>query len=299
MFFEKEYAAGRVRAMRSKLLGKETLQETEDAKSVSDMLLTIAGTHYEHAFAKRNLEKSERELFAHKAKSIEKVLSFMPQAYYDAFLVFSFEIDAKNLKRCAHGFSGGMCWDIIKQDLEQTGLVFKKTNNIHINDFDMLCSVLRETVWNAPLKKCREYQTSEHNMSLIAREIDLFVFSRALESENYSIKRFFIEKRDLLDFRLIMLSKNAGLPVPENLLFSPENKESIIQKYHHFEENRIEKDIENHLLSLSRGLLEKEPFSSGLFIDFLCRKEFEAHHLSRSARNACAKTSSAALEAII
>ncbi len=299
MFFEKEYAAGRVRAMRSTLLGKEMLQEIENAKTVSDMLLTIAGTHYEHAFAKRSLEKSERELFAHKAKSIKKVLSFMPQAYYNAFLVFSLEIDAKNLKRCAQGFSGGMSWNQIKQDLEQTGLVFKKTNETHISDFEMLCSVLRETVWNTALRKCLEHQTSEQSLALITHEIDAFVFSRALESENYSIKRFFIEKRDLLDFRLIMLSKNAGMPVPENLLFSPENKESILQKYHHFDESTIEKDIENHLLSISRGLLEKEPFASGLFIDFFCRKEFEAHHISRSARNACAKTSPAVLEATI
>ncbi len=299
MFFEKEYAAGRVRAMRSKLLGKETLKKTEDAKSVSDMILSIAGTHYEHAFAKRNLEKSERELFAHNAKSIEKVISFMPQEYYDAFLVFSLEIDAKNLKRCAHGFSGGMSWDIIKQDLEQTGLVFEKTNNMHISSFEMLCSALRESVWNAPLKKCLEHMARENSMALAAREIDLFVFSRALESENYSIKRFFIEKRDLLDFRLIILSKNAGLPVPENLLFSPENKEKILQKYQHFEEGQIEKDIDMHLLSISKGLLEKEPFSSGLFIDFFCRKEFEAHHLSRSARNASAKTMPDVLEAIV
>lgn len=299
MFFEKEYAAGRVRAMRSTLLGKEMLQEIEDAKTVSDMLLSIAGTHYEHAFAKRNLEKSERELFAHKSKSIEKVLSFMPQAYYNAFLVFSLEIDAKNLKRCAQGFSGGMSWSHIKQDLEQTGLVFKKTNEIHINGFEMLCSVLKETHWNATLRKCLEHQSAEQSMARVTHEIDSFVFSRALESENYSIKRFFIEKRDLLDFRLIMLSKNACMPVPENLLFSPENKESILQKYHHFEEGQIEKDIENHLLSISKGLLEREPFASGLFIDFFCRKEFEAHHISRSARNACAKTTHDILEATI
>lgn len=288
MFFEKEYAVGRVRAMRAKLLRENTMAEIRSAKSVSDIMLLLGGTHYEHAFSKRNLEYNERALSGRFAITMRRVFEFIPKEYYDCLLPFYLEADAKNIKTCMEGFFGGMHWDMIRQDMLECGIVFEKIKNQEIPDFGALCSSMDGCLWHEPMKKCMAY-FEEKNIPLAEHEIDKTVFIHAEESKSGSVRSFFLEKKELCDFRIMLLSEDLGMPAPAELLFMPWMQEHITKKYAHLRGGSLEKNIRNHLLSLSRRLMLLEPFSFGLFIDFFCRTENEPHAIAGSARHISSK----------
>lgn len=280
MFFEKEYAAGRVRAMRAKLL-KSDLSEIAGAKSVSDMLLALSSTHYEHAFAKRNLVHNERALRAHYAHVLKRVLSFLPKDYYDSLVIFSLDSDARNLKTCARGFFSGLDWNAVRRDLLSCGIVFERTKGQNLDGFEMLCSLMDGTEWHEVLKKCILMLP---RLDLAEHEIDRHVFIRADKAPSESVRRFFLEKKELHDFRVLCLAESAGISAPSELLYVPQDSGHIMKKYAHLKAGDIEQNIKKYILGVSHELMHMEPFSVGLFIDFFCRTESETEVLAATAR---------------
>lgn len=288
MFFEKEYAVGRVRAMRAKLMPESALSEMMSEKSVSGVILSLAGTPYEHAFAKRNLVHNERALSMHTAAVARRVLDFLPKEYYDLLSMFSLEADAKNLKICVRGLAEGIAWNKIRRGLAALGAVYEKTEKEDVRDFEALLSAMSGTGWHEVLRSGSVY-FEEKDITRLEHEIDKHFFAHAEEFSSGSIQRFFLEKKELCDFRILSLAEDIGVPAPGDLLFAPHLSGNITKKYAHLRQGSLERNIQNHLLSLSRELMLLEPFSHGLFIDFFCRTENEARVIARAARHISSK----------
>ncbi len=283
MIFDVEYASGRLRVIRSRLLKEKTLDEIRASSSKESLIAALEGSRYERIFSSRDIDKVDRDLDQDLVSTLERIVSFLPKKYSEDFYKYISRFDLRNLKLAARGLQSGMRIETIMEDLIDYGPIAKQ---IKENKPSSLYGLM-DCIGDRNLKQAYKEGLTNYNESGMLYDLEHSLdkaYMSMLDSIGVKPVRSFADiYRQFIDLRtLSRMDKETA----NRFLFMPDMRsrtENILAGLK-IKDDDIERYISGSMRDQARKHLLSDPFGIGLYIEYMFRKESEVNLLKAVSR---------------
>ena len=278
MIFEKEYAITRVRAMKGKLLKKETITAIKSAKTKESLVNSLHKTIYGKEFADaKDISKEQLALETDLNNAILKIHKFMPGVFENEMNCILEKKDMQNIKIILRNLYAEK--NTNKESLFKKGKIYSCFCAGGITGLESLGNELKHTQYYAPYMAGWLRYKETGNLQDIEKELEKQNTKISHASEE--LRKFLQMNLELEDFCVLARLEKKGLNNESaNLHFKNQSSE-IMKKYRGLlnGDAPLEQKKEEYFKTKLKEATTNDPFSFLVVIDYLTKKEREIRTL--------------------
>ncbi|MCK5474644.1 MAG: V-type ATPase subunit [Candidatus Aenigmarchaeota archaeon] len=278
MIFEKEYAITRVRAMKGKLLKKETLDSIKSAKTKESLVNSLHKTIYGREFADvKDITKEHTALETDLNNAILKIRKFIPGIFKNDMNYILEKKDMQNLKIILRNFYAEKNTD--KESLFKKGKIYSCFCGGGITNLETLGNELKHTPYYAPYMTGYIQYKETGNLQDIEKELEKQNTKISHASEE--LRKFLQMNLELDDFCVLVRLEKKGLSKENTNLHFKNRSSEIMKKYNSLlkDDAPLEQKKEEYITTKLKETTTNDPFSFLVVIDYLTKKEREIRTL--------------------